>query len=335
VPDFDPDLHPRDSQGRFGEGSGGLDKWAAKKDGKSSASPGKVVGEAKAEKSTDRLFPPSETKGLPEWSKQPPPPDKIFEKAKECQELELALLNHGKGLDKDLGAKVVRGDTEDHDAFVKDIDAAMSKEGPVIVIGPLKTKERCEEKAKQWGSMEHVNDIVRATVAVDDVSQVWQVCERLKEHGMKLAEVPKNRFENPTVAGYRDLMLKVQYQNGHIGEIQVQVKAMLAVKEEGHKYYEETRSIEARIKGENRPMTSAEVKTFKEANEKMTTLYARAWEKQKKASENQRGAVAALMATRGKGTSKQERDEKFIPRPQEMAINDYMDEGPMGGYGDE
>ena len=201
-------------------------------------------------------------------------PKKLFAQAKKTHEKQLDWLNRGKGIDSVIGADVVRIDEGDSPDF-------LGKKGPVVVIGPLKKQDRSEEKVegKYGGDWTRLNDIVRASIAVDSFKDIDTVVKALEKSGIKLAEKPDDRFAQPTEAGYRDLSLKVTYDNGHVGELQIHIKSILKAKEEGHKYYEKTRSIEAKAKKEGRTdLTDDEQKIVDDANAKMKALYDKAWE---------------------------------------------------------
>lgn len=225
------------------------------------------------------LFKADELKDLPSTVQQPiKDPNHLFEQAKEALGQQLDWLDRGKGLDKALGAKVIRGDEG------VDVGAAMQEEmgqkGPIIVIGPLKKQDRAAGKvdADYGGDWSKLGDIVRATVAVDSMDQIEDVMEKLRASGLKLARQPKDRFAKPTEAGYRDLMMNVVYPNGHIGEVQIHLKPILKAKAEGHKYYDDIRKIEETAKREGRTtMTDDETKKLEEANAKSAALYDKAW----------------------------------------------------------
>lgn len=213
-------------------------------------------------------------KKLPPWPSQKiKDRDALFKVAGEAHEHQLDWLNRGKGLDSILGVKAVRGDKGDP---MPDF----SKPGPVVLIGPLKGAARSEEKVKSVydGDWSQLTDIVRASVAVDSMDEIHDVMRHLRKSGLKLAGKPNDRFAEPTEAGYRDLNLRVEYPNGHVGELQIHLKPILQAKDEGHKYYEETRSISAKAKAEGRTtMTPEEQKAVDSANAKMRALYDKAW----------------------------------------------------------
>lgn len=227
------------------------------------------------------LFDAKEVENLPESAGQPDKnPDTLFKHAKEAHDLQLNWLNHGKGLDKDIGAKVVRGDKKPLKEFLADLAEQLDKPGPVVVIGPMKSQERSKEKVEAdfGGDWSRLTDAVRASVAVDSFDQLDEVVKKLKKAGLKLARKPKDRFANPTEAGYRDMLLNVKYPNGHVGELQLHLKPVLKAKDQGHKFYEEVRSIEAKASKEGRKeMTADELRIVNEANKKSRDLYAKAW----------------------------------------------------------
>lgn len=197
--------------------------------------------------------------------------DDIYKEAEVAHGHQLKLLNQGEGLDKVLGATVVRGDKGEK----PDLD----KPGPVVMIGPQKKRDRVKEKAKADGKeVDSVLDIVRATVALDKADDIPGVMKSLREMGMEIARQPKNRFANPTDVGYRDLMFNVRYPNGHIGEIQINLKSMIKAKDVGHKHYEKVRSIEAKKKEEgDRKLTDEEAAEVEKAMKAQRELYDGAW----------------------------------------------------------
>lgn len=222
---------------------------------------------------TPKSFFSKEEQDLPKVIKQPVDNvDALYKSAHEAHETQLNWLNHGKGLDKAIGATVIRKD--------KGEEIDLSKPGPVIVIGSLKKKERVEEKVKADydGDFSRIGDIVRSSVAVDSKDQLDEVMGELRKTGLKLARKPTDRFANPTDTGYRDLLMNVTYPNGHVGELQLHLKSMLKAKDEGHHYYNQVRKIAADAKAEGRTtLTEEESKTVEEANGKAKVLYDKAW----------------------------------------------------------
>jgi hypothetical protein len=157
---------------------------------------------------------------------------------------------------------------------------ALDKAGPAVVIGPLKSEKRADEKAikENGGDWSKMGDMVRSSIAVDKVSDMKPMIDkltaRMKAEGITLARAPNDRFAKP-IDGYRDVLLNVKYPNGHIGEIQLHTKPMLRAKVigEGHKLYEESRTILGNAEHEHRELTAGEKATVASNSEKSRAVY--------------------------------------------------------------
>lgn len=224
------------------------------------------------ERQKDSLFTPEEM-SAPEDARQPAKTeDELYESAAGAQEEMMTILDRGQGLDKKLGLKhfdIAKGQMPDTDT-----------PGPILVTAPLKGKKRAEEKveADYGGDWSRLQDVVRATIAVDTFDQVKSVLGELRKSGVKMAKPPSDRFTHPTSVGYRDVKMNLQYSNGHIGELQVHVKAILKAKDQAHKEYETVRTIEAKAKVENRDtLTDDEQAEVDKANARMKQMYEEAW----------------------------------------------------------
>jgi len=148
------------------------------------------------------------------------------------------------------------------------------------VIAPPKGEKRAEEKVtdKFGGNWSMLSDIVRATVVVPDLSDMPKTLEALRpeleKHGWSIAEV-ENKFADPTPAGYRDVALKLQSDDGHVSELQVNTAAMWHAKETaGHGMYEEYRSIKEKDPTER---SDADNQRANDLEKQMSELYDEAW----------------------------------------------------------
>ena len=109
-------------------------------------------------------------------------------------------------------------------------------------LGPLKTRERCAEKAKNEysGDVRRLVDICRASVVVDTEDQLEAVFRHLLADPARVVRL-KNRFANPSFNGYRDALFTVRLdlpQGSHLAEIQVHLSPILELKAEAHVYYD-------------------------------------------------------------------------------------------------
>lgn len=153
----------------------------------------------------------------------------------------------------------------------------------LLFIAPLKGEKRAREKveADYGGDWSQLRDVVRATISVPSMAHVKQALGHLKDAGLELAQKPKNRFEKPTPEGYRDLMAIVKLPNGMLAELQIHTKAMTLAKEQGHKDYEITRTLQGKY-GEPQPSDTwmdADHTKFYEAVRRQKEIYDQAWSK--------------------------------------------------------
>jgi hypothetical protein len=150
--------------------------------------------------------------------------------------------------------------------------------GRALVPEKLKGRARAQEKigADYQGENARITDLARSTIEFDHPQQIEKA---VKEIGARAEIVRiKDRFKKP-IDGYRDVMMNVRMQNGHIVEVQLHLKAILDVKNgPGHPLYEEIRAIDARAKLENRPRTATEDARREELVKEMSALYDQAYE---------------------------------------------------------
>ncbi|MBD1894181.1 DUF4157 domain-containing protein [Coleofasciculus sp. FACHB-129] len=138
----------------------------------------------------------------------------------------------------------------------------------------LKGRERAMEKtmADYKGDVSKLVDIARGSIvykSFPDLMGGLDVCNR----NLTLVR-EKNRFAQPTPAGYRDILLNVQLSNGHIAELQLHLTQILEVKSgAGHKIYEEVRKIEAAAQTADRALSSEEKAKIEQLNAEAKALY--------------------------------------------------------------
>jgi len=227
--------------------------------------------EKESTKTLPPLFDKKKTSHLPKLALQKlSDPDALFKQAKKAHQAQVDFLSE---VSSKIGATLIRGDQEGAD---------FNQKGPKVIVGPMKERERSEEKVetKFGGDWRELTDVVRGSIAVDTWDELQNLVNVLEKQGLKLAEVPDDRFSNPTEAGYRDLNLKVDYGDGHVGELQLHLNTILEAKEKGHKFYEKARKISANAQKEGRKdLTEEEQRQVEEANAKMRDLYDDAWER--------------------------------------------------------
>lgn len=158
------------------------------------------------------------------------------------------------------------------------------KPGGMLFIAPLKSAERSAEKvASDYdGDWSKLTDVVRCTVAADDLHGIADMIKALEGQGMKVAQQPKNKFLTPSDQHYRDINFVVEMANGCLAEVQCNVKDMLKAKNEGHEFYEVSRKILGKytqkgVIADRETWTPEDQKAFDESEQKQIELYDKAW----------------------------------------------------------
>lgn len=186
-------------------------------------------------------------------------------------------LNHGKGVDKAIGGKTIRPTSG------AEFEAAIKSKGNAVIIAPLKGEKRATEKVrdKYGGDWTRLTDVVRATVAVDSMSDLSMATKATAEHmernGFKLMSVD-NRMAKPTDSGYRDINTNWKSKDGYIVELQINTKAMIRAKEgRGHKLYEVERKITEKHERAGTKPGKAEAEQIRILQREQRKLYGAAW----------------------------------------------------------
>ena len=113
--------------------------------------------------------------------------------------------------------------------------------------GPLKGRERIVEKVENeyGGNYSKVVDVVRASAVFDNAADLARLVASLSDDGateVKVVRV-KDRFSNPVSGGYRDMLLNVRVGDlQHVGELQLHIESIKAIKPKAHRLYDLLRS---------------------------------------------------------------------------------------------
>lgn len=227
---------------------------------------------------------PAKYAELPKAAKQPSAdPDELYQKAEEGLQQLKKWLNMGKGVASQMGYQTM---TKGPD---KVTDEEWDKPGGMLFIAGLKARDgRAAEKVQKdyKGDWSQLADIVRCTLAADNLNDLSDAIKTLESHGMKVAKQPKNKFLTPTGQGYRDMNFVVTLPNGMLAEVQFNVKDMLKAKNVAHHFYEETRSINGKYneQGIGDPdhadfdkWSQEDLDAYNQANDKQVEIYTKAW----------------------------------------------------------
>lgn len=176
-----------------------------------------------------------------------------------------------------------------NDRLVAVTHTVAKQTGGYPVTAPLKGRTRAMEKLQTLLGDDgrpdpaRLTDIARASIKFDSIDGVYNALDAIT----KEVEVVrfKDRFRKPAGGGYRDILMNVRLHNGHVAELQLHVSDILDVKNgEGHKLYEQSRTIAERAEKENRPFTRKEALKIAKLAARQQELYDRAYEKALKRS---------------------------------------------------
>jgi hypothetical protein len=147
----------------------------------------------------------------------------------------------------------------------------------------IKGKERARQKAETLLGDDgrpdpgQLMDLARSTIKFDSIDNVYQALGQIS----KKFEIVKfkDRFQKPA-NGYRDIIMKIKMDNGHIGELQLHVGEILDIKlGEGHAIYKKMRDIDHDAEVENRPYTRKEALQIAKLSAQSQALYDAAYKK--------------------------------------------------------
>lgn len=175
-------------------------------------------------------------------------------------------------------------------------------QGTALVPDKVKGRDRAMEKISTdyEGEVGRVTDLARSTIVFGTPKKISEAKVRIEQRAQVVRV--KDRFAT-SQQGYRDIMMNLRMPNGHIVEIQLHLKAILDVKNgPGHTLYEQIRSIDARLKRENRTATPEERAKMNELNGEMRRLYDEAY------NNSLRGTEAEFPTRRNEGAADNGRD---------------------------
>lgn len=213
----------------------------------------------------------------------------LFTLAEKIQQSFKFLMDMGVGLSVDLDARPHSpNNLEEFNQVIQDVKSHPNDYH--VIIAPLKTDAASTEKVngKYGGDWSKLTDVVRGTVLVPHPSNISTALKLVKQHaderGWKISQLDSKLYvdprrpqdSGPTSAGYRDLSIRLETNEGFQVELQFNWNDMWVAKEENHHYYEEARAIE---RGANMHPNSAQQKEIDGLNSIMIDAYDRAWRK--------------------------------------------------------
>lgn len=185
-------------------------------------------------------------------------------------------------------------------AFDNALDRIAESVGGRAVKPELKTTARAVEKIVNdyAGDATRVKDVLRGTIAVDDVASARRAADTIRQNFTLLAGERNLLTEEAHPAdGYRDAKFNVRLADGTIAEIQVNLPEMIKVKDtpEVHALYERRQKIEAALT--TRDLTDEEVAEIAGLNRQMKERYDAAWNEARSRSKSASETSAPLRLT--------------------------------------
>lgn len=167
------------------------------------------------------------------------------------------------------------------DSIVEQIADDIATGRNPLIPSALKGIDRATEKVMvdYGGDASRLRDLVRATIVVDDLSQVQAAIDASVK---RLGATSKQRntlslsAKSTSPDGYRDVLMNFDV-DGHTVELQVNLPGMLDAKKKAHKLYKQQREIDARATKEDRDFTPAEMAERKRLTSEMRSIYDSAW----------------------------------------------------------
>lgn len=194
-----------------------------------------------------------------------------------------------------VGDNVVRQESNDletlyAEAAVAEVEsrritqALAERTGGIAVFPPgggLKGKQRAREKivVELGGDASGLMDIARSSIEYPTVDAVYQALQFLILHDYDVVRM-KDRAIDPLASGFWDIHLNLRTSNHHIIELQLHLREILRYSmEEGHKKYEQVRSIEAMAVREGRLLTAKERSMIDRLNCEQKQFYRAAFQR--------------------------------------------------------
>ena len=148
---------------------------------------------------------------------------------------------------------------------------------PIEENGGLKSRNRALEKidSDYLGDASKLVDIAGAKIVYNNVRDLYKALEQI-QNDFEVVKI-KDRIQNPTPTGLRDILMNVRMKNGHIVELRFHLKEMDIAGDKSHKLYEEYRSLEAQ--GKKRKLTINEELRMEFIDKEQLRIHNEAWRK--------------------------------------------------------
>jgi hypothetical protein len=174
----------------------------------------------------------------------------------------------------DVRAAIERAE-QDQPEFESWVATLAGELGLGAVVAKVKKMEPALRKVttdyrKLANPVSHLKDLNRATLVVDEPSQVEQILSRVNATGQSIKI--DNLYGKPGHVGYRHGMTVLKTDRGY-REIQINTPEMLEAKDHAHVIYEWQRELLRRLNEEGREASAEEGELLVALNRRMTAIY--------------------------------------------------------------
>lgn len=162
--------------------------------------------------------------------------------------------------------------------FDKAIRGIAAELGGQAKVAPLKAANRAVAKIihDYDGDPTRIKDLLRATVLVSTQAEAMAAVEKIRASFDVMKKGSRNWLVpeyDGGLSGYRDAKFNIDFGNGLIGEVQVNLQSMDAAKEANHLLYEESEALVRRLRKEGRDFTDQEQARIVVLNARMKAAY--------------------------------------------------------------
>jgi ppGpp synthetase/RelA/SpoT-type nucleotidyltranferase len=123
-----------------------------------------------------------------------------------------------------------------------------------------KDRQRALDKVVEYrNDVSSLKDLAAARIQFSRLDALYRGLWRIGQEPDIDVLVKKDRFLEPQLSGYRDVLLSLRMSNGHVAELRLQLIAMDEVAEWEHALYEVRRDLEAMAESQDRSLTTVEL----------------------------------------------------------------------------
>jgi hypothetical protein len=179
------------------------------------------------------------------------------------------------------------------DAFIENITSkyrTMSTSNCKLKKSILSKASRPEiRKRKPWFDVEHVRDGLRFRTALDDIHDLPNIIQDLKDSGMSVVKADTAKMLKPNVWGWTAVMYDLRLPDGQLVEYYLTVQEVMDANDKvHHPLYEDWRN--------RRSLTEEENAQYNQALDKSNEAFEQAWSQYFRRTGHSQSTISAVIA---------------------------------------